>query len=280
MVVPQRVPENYVRPTVTADVSERLQTISQQILSRTRLERIIDEFNLYSRERKTAIMEDVVERMRRDISLNVAGPARKGQDASSFTVSSVAPQPRTAMQVTERIASLFVQENLEERSVLADSTSQFLQAQLEDARRRLVEHEKKLEEFRMANAGRLPSQAQANLQMMQTAQAQLQATVTAANSDRDRLLVLEDALREASVEPSMASNVTPISPDPSNTASMPAAQQLEIARDRFRALELRFKPDHPEFRSAKRVLEELEKKAADWRRMWRKRTSRRSCTTR
>src|SRR5689334_7184259 len=65
IVVPQRVPENYVRATVTADVSERLQTISQQILSRTRLERIIEEFNLYAEERRTLIMEDVIERMRR-----------------------------------------------------------------------------------------------------------------------------------------------------------------------------------------------------------------------
>src|SRR5690606_11035031 len=71
LVVPQRVPESYVRSTVTASVSERLQTISQQILSRTRLERIIEEFNLYENQRQTMIMEDVVQLMRtRDIKLD------------------------------------------------------------------------------------------------------------------------------------------------------------------------------------------------------------------
>src|SRR5687767_6793659 len=71
LIVPQRVPENFVRSTVTAELSERLNLISQQILSRTRLERIIQEFNLYERERARLIMEDVVEQMRKDIALAV-----------------------------------------------------------------------------------------------------------------------------------------------------------------------------------------------------------------
>src|ERR1044071_1475624 len=72
LIVPQRVPENFVRPTVTADLNERLNMIQQQILSRTRLERIVTEFNLYERERKQMIMEDVIERMRKDINVSVA----------------------------------------------------------------------------------------------------------------------------------------------------------------------------------------------------------------
>ena len=62
--MPQRVPESYVRSTVTTRIEDRLQSISQQILSRTRLERIIQDFNLYTEERRTGIMEDIVERMR------------------------------------------------------------------------------------------------------------------------------------------------------------------------------------------------------------------------
>ena len=75
--------------------------------------------------------------------------------------------------------------------MLADSTNQFLQAQLEDARRRLIEHEKKLEEFRRRNAGRLPSQVQSNLQMIQATQSQIQANADGTNRDRDRLQMLE-----------------------------------------------------------------------------------------
>ena len=262
LVIPQRVPEKFVQSTISADVSDRLQAISQQILSRTRLERIIQEFNLYEEERKTLIMEDLVEQMRvRDIKVNVAAPRRRADDASSFSVSFESSSPRTAMQVTERLASMFVQENLQDRELLADSTNQFLQAQLEDARRRLVEHEKKLENFRRQNAGRLPSQMQSNLQLLQSTQVQIQANVEGTNRDRDRLQVLEAAI----VEAASAGPATPESrPGPENGRAAPpltAAQQLDGAKRTLRELELRLKPEHPDVRRAKRLIAELEVKA-------------------
>ncbi len=196
LVIPQRVPESFVRPTVTTDITERLQMISQQILSRTRLERIVQEFNLYARERQTMIMEDVIQRMRNDIDIGTSTPRRGREGASSFTISYESTNARTAMMVTERLASLFVQENLQDRELLANATNQFLEAQLEDAKRRLIEHEKKLEQFRRDNAGRLPDQVQSNLQMMQNAQLQLQALAESNNRDRDRLATLESTVAE------------------------------------------------------------------------------------
>jgi polysaccharide chain length determinant protein (PEP-CTERM system associated) len=262
LIIPQRVPEDYVRPTVTARIDERLQVISQQILSRTRLERIIQEFNLYERERQRLIMEDVIERMRQDIGLNINSGRRRNDDASAFTVSYVSSDARTAMLVTERLASLFVQENLEDRELLADSTNQFLQAQLEDARRRLIDHEKKLEAFRQRNNGRLPSQVQSNLAMMQGAQNQLQTLLEAYNLDRDRLVALETALADALAAPAPA----PVVASGPQTQEGPmaagsAAQQLEAARAGLRALELRLRPDHADVRRARRIIAELEAKA-------------------
>src|SRR5688572_26949285 len=113
LVVPQRVPESYVRSTVTTRIEDRLQSISQQILSRTRLERIIQDFNLYAEERRTGIMEDIVEEMRKDINVQIV----KGD---AFRVAFVADEARTAMRVTERLASLFIEENLRDREVLAE----------------------------------------------------------------------------------------------------------------------------------------------------------------
>lgn len=271
LIVPQRVPETYVRPTVTADLNERLQMISQQILSRTRLERIIQELDLYKHERDTMIMEDVVEQMRQDISINV-GKSKRHDDASSFDVSYVSSSPRSAMVVTERLASLFVQENLEDRSLLADATSQFLEAQLEDARRRLVDHEKKLEAFRQRNNGQLPTQVQSNLQMMQHAQTQLQGTTDSINKDRDRLAALEKALADAQAAaapaaPAAAAAVAREGRDGKGEergkreAAGTAAQQLEQARADFAMLQLRLKPEHPDIGRAKRMIAELEAKA-------------------
>lgn len=261
LVVPQRVPQDLVRSTVNAMVEDRVQMISQQILSRSRLERIVQEFNLYEQERKSLIMEDIIERMRtRDVSINVlANPRRNASDATSFRIGFESSQARTAVQVAERLANLFVQENLEDRELMADSTNQFLQAQLEDARRRLVEHEKKLEEFRQRNAGRLPSQMQSNLQMIQGSQTQLQALAENSNRDRDRLMAIQQMIAEAPV-------ATPAAPRSSGDAAVDAqltpAQQLELARTSLRNLELRLKPEHPDITRTKRVIAELEAKVA------------------
>ncbi|HEV8396563.1 MAG TPA: hypothetical protein VGQ37_19915 [Vicinamibacterales bacterium] len=148
LIIPQRVPEWIVRPTVTADLNERLNMITQQILSRTRLERIIQEFNLYEVQRRQMIMEDVIERMRFDISVNVARPVRDGDEVRSFSVSFDSINPQSAMRVTERLAALFVQENLEDRELLADQTDQFLKGQVDDLAKRLVDSDLKLLEMK------------------------------------------------------------------------------------------------------------------------------------
>jgi polysaccharide chain length determinant protein (PEP-CTERM system associated) len=257
LVVPQRVPENLVRSTVTTSVTERLQTIAQQIMSRTRLERIIEEFNLYREERDTMIMEDIIELMRRrDIKVDPVRSRGRNADATHFTVRFEASNPRTAMLVTDRLASMFVQENLQDREILADSTNQFLQAQLEDSRRRLIEHEARLQEFKQQYAGQLPTQAQSNLQMLQMTQTEIQNNAEAAARERDRIATLEQAIADtiATAQPKAAElkpGETPVT----------AAQQLEVARAQLRALEQRLKPNHPDIGHVKRVIANLELKA-------------------
>ena len=141
-VVPQRVPESFVPRTISVPLGERLQMISEQILNRTRLERIIQEFDLYQEERKSRVMEDIFEGMRANIETNVEASA--GGDAAAFRVGFVGTNPRTVMMVTERLATLFINENLQDRSTLADATSVFLESQLKDLGRRLIQHNKQL----------------------------------------------------------------------------------------------------------------------------------------
>lgn len=258
LVVPQRVPTSYVRSTVTAGVSERLQTIQQQILSRTRLEQIIEEFNLYPEERKTMIMEDIVTRMRvQDVKVETAKPRNPNEDASSFTVGFESGDPRLAMRVADRLASMFVQENLNDRTVMADATNQFLQAQLEDSRRRLNEHDKKLEEFKRRNAGRLPSQVYSNLQMMQTTQARIQANTDATNFDRTRLESIEALL----AAPPSAPLEAPVPTQVDGRTAVSAAQLLANARTEYSSLRQRLTPAHPDVQRAQRQIEELTVKA-------------------
>jgi polysaccharide chain length determinant protein (PEP-CTERM system associated) len=261
IITPQQVPTNFVPSTITTMLAERLQMIRQQILSRTRLERIIEEFNLYPDMRASRIMEDVIEKMRNDIGVNIQTSRDRRADSGAFTVSFEADSPRTALLVTERLGSLFIRENLEDRAVLADATSQFLDAQLEEARRRLIDHEAKLEEYRRRNAGSLPSQVPSNLQAIQTTQLQLQALQDDSNRDRDRRLFLERAIAEAEADSAvMPVAVTP-NPGDATPQPAPAAARLEAAKAGLRGLELRLTPGHPDVQRTKRLIRDLEKEA-------------------
>jgi polysaccharide chain length determinant protein (PEP-CTERM system associated) len=256
LVVPQRVPESYVKSTVTARIEDRLQTISQQILSRTRLERIVQDFDLYAKERRTGIMEDVVEKMRRDIDILVI----KGD---SFRITFTGDEPRKVMDVTQRLASLFIDENLRDREMLAQGSYQFLESQLDGARGRLIEHEKKLEEYRRRYAGELPTQLQSNLQVIQNTQMQIQALTESLARDRDRRLMLERAIADSSSPEAtaVAAAMAPAPAAPGDPLVGTAVQQLESARQTLRQLELRLKPEHPDVVRMKRTIANLEQKA-------------------
>ena len=251
LVVPQRVPENFVKATVTTRIEDRLQSISQQILSRTRLERIIQDFNLYAAERKNGIMEDIVDKMRKDILVDVV----KGD---AFRVSYVGRDPRTVMKVTDRLSSLFIEENLRDREVLAEGTDQFLEAQLEDARRRLAEQEKKLEEYRKQYSGQLPSQMESNLQVIQNTSAQIQQLNESINRDRDHRLVVERELNDLSAAAAVAAAPQG---DGAATTGGSAAQQLAAAQAVLAQLELKLTPEHPDIKRLKRTIGDLQKKA-------------------
>jgi uncharacterized protein involved in exopolysaccharide biosynthesis len=136
-VEPQRVPEAYFRSSVTTDLRDRLRSIQVQIMSRTRLERIIEEYNLYPEERRSGLMEDVVQRMRRDIVVGM-------KEGDVFSVAYSGDNPRTVMKVADRLASLFIDENTQERERLATGTNQFLDSTVYETKRRLLEYEKRI----------------------------------------------------------------------------------------------------------------------------------------
>ena len=257
MVIPQRVPDAYVRSTVTATVADRLPAISDEILSRSRLERIISDFDLYPELRARAPMEDVVARMRRDID-----PVEIQKGQQSFRASYSSQDPRMAQKVTARLASLFIDENSRYRENLAESTNVFLESQLEEAKTRLVEHEKKLEEYRRLNSGELPSQLESNLRAIQTAQLQLQSVGESANRARERRLLVERQLVEAQTQPvSVAPPVATAGQEPQ--LGMSAQQQLDAAEKTLELLKLRYTADHPDIRKLDRTIRDLKERVAE-----------------
>src|ERR1051325_5386980 len=211
----------YVKSTVTAKMEDRLPSISSLILSRSRLERTVMDFNLYPAIRAQRTMDDVVERMRDDIEVKLEGQ-------ESFRVSYVSSDPAIARDVTSRLASLFIDENLRDRETLADQTNRFLESQVDEAKSRLVEHEKKLEEYRKKYAGELPTQLESNLQSIRNTQLQLQATTEAINRARERRLLVERQIADERTLPIEAT--VPLVQNAAAAVPLTVAQQLETAR--------------------------------------------------
>ena len=249
LVVPQRVPGEYVRSTVTTRIENQVVTIREQILSRSRLERIVEELGLYPEERQRMPMEMVIDQMRSNVDTEIVR-----RDA--FTVSFVAYDPEVAQRVTERLAGMFNEENMRDREVVAESTNQFLQTQLDDARRRLTEHERRVENYRMRHAGQLPEQVTANLQAIQNIEMQVHTLTQSLESDRDRKLLYERQIADLESTPELALALP--MPSPSNpNAPMTTAQQLELAEATVRGLENRVTGEHPDLVRARAAADKL-----------------------
>lgn len=232
----------------------RLLSISRQMLTRPRLQQIIEDLNLYAAMRKTHPMEQVIERMRDgDMMFEVV-------DREIFKIGYRAGSPQLAHDVTQRLTALFLQESSRSREGLAEATETFLESQLVDAKKRLEDQEQKLREYQERYSGELPSQQATNVQVLTNNQMQLQQLADALNRDRDQRLFLQQQLDRARTDPLSVSAGVDGSLIPGVGVGS-AAQQLETARAELRAMELHLTPQHPDILQAKANIAKLEKKA-------------------
>ena len=174
MIERQQVPEAFVRATVTSELEIRLHTLSQEILSRSRLEALVTRMGLYPDLKGRGASEEAVDRMRRDIRLELRGAdANRGSTTTSFTLSYRGRDPQTVAVVTNTLASFYIEENLKARERQATGTAEFLKIQLTDAKRRLDEQESRMGELQRRYLGELPQQLQGNLATLESLNQQL-----------------------------------------------------------------------------------------------------------
>jgi polysaccharide biosynthesis transport protein len=191
LVVQQQVPERYVLPTTTTNIREALQATTEEVLSRSRLLGIIDEFGLYPIERKRVSPESLLGLMRHDIEIEPLESVSERKDVSSFKISFIASSPQLAQQVTSKLTSLFIEQNLETREHQATTTTDFLREQLETAKGKLGDAEEQVRAFKMQHLGELPEQQAGNLAIMAGLQSQLQNTMASLNRADEQREYLE-----------------------------------------------------------------------------------------
>ena len=199
LVEQQKVPEQYVVPNVTVGLQDRLQSMTQQILSRTRLQATIDRFHLYRKHSGLkALLEsgDAVEQMRKDIQIDLVQPPGHPNELTAFKIRYSTGSAQLAQQVNSELVSLFIEENMRSQQQLSESTTAFLGTELEVARAKLAEQEAKVRIFKAQHLGDLPSQLETNVQILSGLQAQLQSTQRGLDGAKQQKLYLESLLQQ------------------------------------------------------------------------------------
>ena len=247
LITPQRIPGNIVMPTITSSVSHRINAITQEIMSRTRLESIIKEFALYPGGRALT-MEDRVGMFRSNIRLDI-----RRNDA--FQISYDSGNPETAMKVANRLASLFIEQNLHAREQQAIGTTNFINSETDRLRRELEEQEALVTRYKVDHRFELPDQLDANLRTLQQLRAELKGNMTNVSFMQERLGSLQKQLLEASA---------PIIVNQKNGESevkinLPANQKIQIRKRELDNLMIRYKERHPDVLRLRAEIASLEK---------------------
>jgi polysaccharide chain length determinant protein (PEP-CTERM system associated) len=237
------MPKNYVEPNVVDDLQNRLQSITQQILSRTRLLLIIDKLHLYGNGHRQITPDEKVELMRKDIDIELV---RRGDQITAFNIFYSARDPHVAQQVTSELTDLFINENLRVRQQQSEDTTKFIGSQLENARATLAEQEAKVREFKGEHEGELPSQEASNIQILSGLQAQLQNeqdTLNTAKQQRVYLQTLSEQYRTL--------HTTSRSADGTLTGLAAIDQELDKLKAKLADLTLRYTDRYPEVENLK-----------------------------
>jgi succinoglycan biosynthesis transport protein ExoP len=240
------VSQQYVVPNVAGDLQDRLNSITQQILSRTRLLRIMEEMNLYQNERKRMGPDQLVDRMRKDVEIELVRSADRRDELSAFNIYYSSSDPVLAQKVTDRLAWLFITENLEVRQEQAESTTEFLQTQLGDARQKLSDQERRLREYKDRYPGELPAQASSNVQILGGLQSQLVAEMDALGRAKQQNTYLESLLTQYRSARSASRSGTTV------TGGLPAVDaELQRLHAQLADLSAHYTDRHPDVRKVK-----------------------------
>ncbi|MBW2002203.1 MAG: protein GumC [Deltaproteobacteria bacterium] len=248
----QRVPSSYVQEIVSIDPEDRIRTITQQISSRTNLEKIIKEFNLYNEPGRHVFMEDKIKSLRRRIEVDVSGGGRRG--ANAFEIFFTGKYPEQTAKVANALTSYFITENLKLREDQAIGTSEFLTDELGAIRRNLLEKEAGLKRYRETYMGGLPEQLETNLRILERIQEQIVTNQENLREAENRKLLIQQQISDAAEI--RRARVAPAEAE--EEIAQPTT--LDQLKTQLASLEVRYTQRHPDIIRLKQKIADLESK--------------------
>lgn len=253
LIQSQRVSEKIVSPVVEGDIETRIRSLSQQIMSRSNLERIIEKFKLFTGpESKNMLVEDKLDSLRNRITVEAGGRSRSIRDTNSFLITFKDRDAQNAMKLANGLAALFIDENLSDREGVAVGTTDFLDAELETTRKRLEEQEQLLKAFREKNMGELPEQLDANLRILDQASQRLTQKEENLRSARVSLVALES-------EMAIKLGALAAAGQPSNQTMDEDLMSPDQLRDKLANMRASYTEQHPDVVRLKTKIEKMER---------------------
>jgi uncharacterized protein involved in exopolysaccharide biosynthesis len=205
LIEQQEIPEDLVRTTVTSYADQRIQSISQRVMTRKNLIEIIQKYNLYEEDRKTEFLEEILEEMRDDINMSmisadVVDPrsGRPTEATIAFKLSYESETPELAQKVTNELTSLYLNENLRTRTEMATEAEGFLGEEAEHMSRKIAELEAKLANFKERHFKSLPELITMNLRLMERTESEISDVEQRLSAVRERKIYLESELAQIS----------------------------------------------------------------------------------
>ncbi len=260
LVEGQKVSEGYVKPVINDDLDSQLSSMKEQILSRSRLQPILESYNLFSNLH--ADMDTRLDLMRKDIEIKPIH-SELARGLPGFYISFKASDPHVAQAVCTEITSMFTNENLKQRAQSAEGTTDFLKGQLDNAKRNLDEQDTKLAQFQQKNIGRLPGEENTNSSMLGTLSTQLEAAnQDLARKEQDRAMI-QSILAQATNTPAStgtASSAIPAIVPMTNPALDAEQAELQTLQSQEADLLLHYTSDYPEVVSVRRKIADVRRK--------------------
>jgi len=265
LVEGQKVPDNYVQPVITSDFTQRIQTLSQQVLSPSRLRPVIQSLNLVKPDEENKLIEDIQHNMQVEpviTSMSAAAtagasgakkkkPSSTQEPVPGFNVSYTDSNAARAQKICNAMTSLIVDENLRSRAEVAQGTTEFLGRQLEEAKRAIDEQDSKLANFKKQYMGQLPGDADNNMRILMSLNSQLDATTqTLGRAQQDK----------AYTESMLAQQTAAWKSSQSSSNPQTLEQQLTQLQGQLLQLQARYTDDHPDVIKTKADIAEIEKR--------------------
>jgi polysaccharide chain length determinant protein (PEP-CTERM system associated) len=256
LVAKPMVPIDYVRPVVTEDLNQRLASMKEQILSRTRLEPVIEKFGVYHEIQSKVPMEELIERLRTAIEISPLEAMTGTLDRSmpGFHVSVTFNNPQTAQQICTEITSMFMEQNSRALEQQASRTNSFISQQLDEAKAKLDEQDAKLAEFKRQHLGSLPEEEQTNLGLLTALNSQLEANTQALSRAQQDKAFNESLLSQQ--EANWKASQTVQNPET-------LEDQMRTLQDQLTSLESKYTAEYPDVIKTRKLIEELRKQKAE-----------------